>query len=114
MKFLARFFFKDIDGVELVLSGKKYIVPPMNFKTLIEITPQLKGLDGIVYRKIPTKAQLYCIAKIIHRALRRNYPFIHFSTVVNGLDMSSMGTNLTLVMSGSGAVSKGEAPAVNQ
>ena len=108
------FLFKNIAGVELDLSGKKYIVPPMNFKTIIAVTPLIKQLEGVAPGKIPSKDQLHAIGKIIHRALRRNYPFIRLSTVINGLDMQNMGTSLQHVMSGSGTVTKGEAKADSQ
>lgn len=110
----GRFFFKNIQGTELELSGKKYIVPPMNFKTIMAVTPLIKSLEGLNFGVIPSKPQLYAIAKIMHQTLRRNYPFIRLSTVINGLDMANMGTNLSVVMNGSGTVSKGEAKAGNQ
>jgi hypothetical protein len=108
------FFFKGLEGVELKLSGKTYIVPPMNFKTIIRANPLFKDLAGFQVGVMPTETHLYCIARIIHLALRRNYPFIRLSTVINGLDMANMDSNLVLIMTGSGAVSKGEAKAVSQ
>lgn len=107
-------FFKKIDGIELKLSGKTYIVPPLNFRSIIAVTPHFEELKGLGAGGMPTKKQLHSIAKIIHKALRRNYPFIRFSTVIDGLDMHNMGDCLTKVMNGSGATTKGEAAADSQ
>ena len=107
-------FFKRIEGIDLKLSGKTYVMPPMNFCSIIAVTPHFEQLKGLGAGGMPTKKQLHAIAKIIHKALRRNYPFIRFSTVINGLDMHNMGDALTKAMHGNKEQPKGEAAAGNQ
>lgn len=110
---IDKLFAKKIAGVDIVLNGETFVVAPMNFKTIIALTPVIKTLGDMRPGVMPSKTQLYSIAKIIHKALKRNYPFIRLSTVISGLDMQNMGASLTQVMGGSGAVKQGEAVAGN-
>jgi hypothetical protein len=113
---LKGFFFKNIAGVPMVLGSKTYIAPPLNFKSLIEVMPLIKTLEGVAPGTIPNKEQLKVIGVIIHKALRRNYPFLRLSTVMNGLEIATMNTNFAAIINGStaGAQSSGEAVAGGQ
>jgi len=96
----------------LVLNNKEYVVLPLNLKTIIEISPLLKSMENITAEKMPTTEDFKNITQIVFSALRRGNPEITFDEVAEGLDMQNMMQALTVIMSVSGAVNRGEVKAV--
>lgn len=89
-----------IDGVRITLSGQDYIAPPLNFRALRRLQPELEQLAQLGGPL--SDAQIEAVCKIVHAALTRNYPQIELSAVEDGLDLGNMGSVIEAVMAQSG------------
>lgn len=104
-----------IDGSKIILGGKEYTVPPMNFKTLIKASPLFKSLEKLGTRQMPSEEDFTNIVTLLQMALQRNYPEITFDEVAESLDLTNIQTIMTKIMMDSGAQkSSGEAMADSQ
>ncbi len=98
-----------IDGVEIKLGRKALIVPPLNFKALQRLRPQIKLLAGIgVGGEEITDEQLDAVYEVVHTALLRNYPNMSREDLTDSLDLGNVGLVLKAIMSGSGLTPSGE------
>lgn len=94
---------KMIDGKEVVIGDKTYIVPPLNFASLKKLQPTLNTLslqtDNI---------DINALAEVIQVAISRNYPRIKKKTIVKNLDLKNFKTIIDSIMEASGLKSAGE------
>ena len=102
-----------IEGAKLVLGGREFIVPPLNFKALRALTPKLGILAGL--GAVPTSEQFDVVVDLVHAALTRNYPDMGKDELEELLDLGNLSTALEAVMGASGMVRGGEveSPGVN-
>lgn len=98
----------------VTLGDKTYKVMPMNFKTLIKISPLLKSLEKVTASALPDQEDFENIVNIIVYALERANPDINFDIVADNLDMKNIMGVLADIMKASGATNMGEAKAVSQ
>ena len=101
-----------IQGTEIELGGVKYTVAPMNFATLIKVTPLLKSFAALG-NKQPNEEDFKNIVTIMQLAINRNHPEVTFDMVAESLDMVNMSEIMAKIMSTAGTVNKGEAQAGN-
>lgn len=94
--------FQSLDGAQLKLGKEPLTVPPLNFKALRAHAAELKTMQG----GLPLSADadtiggyVAAVAKVVHAALRRNYPHISPEWVEDNLDMGNI-TEVTLVVMG--------------
>jgi hypothetical protein len=99
-----------IDGVSMKLGRRTYVVPPLNFKALRNLRPQMELLNSIEVNAttIPDNV-LTAIVQIVHTAIKRNYPDITIDEVDDAIDLGNQGSIIKAVMTGSGLVPSGEA-----
>jgi hypothetical protein len=101
-----------IEGVEIKLGDKTYVVPALNFKLLkkhkadIEVitsaTPDA-GLDTEIADRV---------VKVVHAALTRNYPNITLDEIEDGLDLRNNRNVMGALLGQSGFVAAGESKAL--
>lgn len=94
--------FQLLDGSILKLGREQLTVPPLNFRALRAHAAELKIMQG----GLPLSADadtiggyVAAVAKVVHAALRRNYPHISPEWVEENLDMRNI-TEVTLVVMG--------------
>ena len=96
-----------IDGINIKMAGKEYVVPPLNFKQLRELKPQIESLNGIA--GAPDDVQIGAVIQIVLAALSRNYPDLTQDDIETMIDLSNLKTVIGAIMGVSGLVASGEA-----
>jgi len=98
-----------------MLGGIEYVVPPLSFRQLQNLQPEIAKLSTIG-NSIPSLDQLTTVATIVQSALSRNYPDVTIDTVLDALDLGNMNKIIPAIMGVSGLEAKrgesGEAVAV--
>ena len=87
-----------VRGIELVLGGETWVVPPLSLGALEQLQPKLKAFTGDVM----DGAQLGVVLDVTHAALRRNYPDITRETVGEMIDVGTFMSVFEAVMDVSG------------
>ena len=86
----------NIPGVELQLGGGTYIVPPLNAAAVKQYREQVASFfTGAV-------PDIEVVCKLLHAALRRNYPDTKLEDVEAWVDYGNMITIMDTVMHTSG------------
>ena len=98
-----------IDGVAVKMGNMQYTVPPMNFKLLKKLNPQMTQITAVV--GTPTEAQTEAIIDVVHGCLLRNYPEITRDEIEENLDLGNTQSVIKAIMGVSGLVASGEAKA---
>jgi len=94
----------EFPGVPVELGSKKLIMPPLNFRQLKELKPELAAINNLAKMEgleIPDDAR-EALVKVVHAALSRNYPQLSPEEVEDGLDMYNMQTTMKAVAGVSG------------
>ncbi len=94
-----------IDGVVVRMGGRDWTVPPLSFKQLRGLQPQLELLAKLAGTASPR--DIGVISDIVLAALSRNYPEITLDEVEAVLDLGNAGRVITAILTGSG-LSRGE------
>ena len=100
-----------IDGVLINIGTKTYTVPPLNFKRLRLLKPEIELLAGV--SGAPSAEQMDAMIQIIHSALERNYPELSKEDVEEMLDLGNAPKVLNAIMGVAGFQASGETTAVN-
>lgn len=90
----------DRGGVWVQIGMEEYRIPPLGFgaiRELEESLPLLNGMSGF-----PTEQQMDVVAKIIHLAMKRNYPDMTQQQVFDCLDLGNYRAIFDAVMALSG------------
>jgi len=108
---------KNRGGQWIPFGDEQYRVPPLGFRSIVELQDDVKSLAGIAGR-MPTQTEMQTIAGVVHAAMRRNYPSLTVDDVMDMIDIGNYRQLLDAVMNVSGfqrqpegAPSSGEAPA---
>lgn len=97
-----------IEGVDIKLGDKSYIVPPLNFRLLkkhkgdidaITAAAPGTGLDTTIADRV---------VAVVHAALSRNYPALTIEEVEDGLDLRNSKDVMGALLGQSGFVAAGE------
>lgn len=94
--------FQGLEGALLRLGLERLTVPPLNFKALRAHAAELKTMQGGLPLSADADtigAYVAAVAKVVHAALRRNYPHVSPEWVEENLDMRNI-TEVTLVVMG--------------
>lgn len=102
-----------IDGIEVKLGEKSYIVPPLNFKALKTIQPIIDRIGNMKASKL-TISQMDDVIAVIHAAIQRNYPEVTVGYLEEVVDLGNAGKLLMSIMGASGFTEAGEAKPVSQ
>lgn len=93
-----------IEGQSINLGGAERVIPPLNFKALRTLKPELDrfaagsvGADGKF-----GDDDIDAIVKVAHAALIRNYPDVTLEEVEDWIDFGNMGAVITAVMAQTG------------
>lgn len=89
-----------VPGVEMLLGGTCYVVPPLNVAAIKQHRQAMSELlaDG--------KPDMELVAKLLHAALARNYPTLALATVEDCVDFGNVVDIIDVVMNVSGLVQK--------
>ncbi|OYW88953.1 MAG: hypothetical protein B7Z23_12325 [Pseudomonadales bacterium 32-61-5] len=104
---------KLIKGTAIEMDGIEYIVPPLTLGAIQELQPEVEKLADPT---VGGSERFAGMAKIVHRAMLRNYPDLTIERVKNELlDMGNVFEVTNAVMGASGFMPKtmGEALAVS-
>ncbi len=91
-----------VEGVIVRMGGRDWTIPPLTFKQLRRLQPQLERLARI--NAAATPEQIGAVSEIVQAALSRNYPEITVEEVEDMLDLGNAGRVITAILSGSGLV----------
>jgi hypothetical protein len=103
-----------VSGTWVALGDQEYLVPPLNFKALREITPKIASmkLDGAT---LPTADDITTMIEVSYAAISRNYPDITKDDLEERIDMGNFIALFQSVIKVSGLEPvPGEAAAVSQ
>src|SRR5581483_9382921 len=95
-----------IDGVIVHMGGRDWTVPPLTFKQLRRLQPQLERLATIGAAATPE--QIVAVSEIVQAALSRNYPNFTIDDVEEMLDLGNAARVIAAILTGSG-LTTGEA-----
>lgn len=67
---------KDNGGEWVRIGSIEVLAPPLNFRALRELLPIIKSLPSVLSNggQLPAEEHVRSVSKVIHTALRRNYP----------------------------------------
>ena len=65
---------KNRGGTWVRLGDELYRIPPLAFRSVVDLQDDVAGLADMGQR--PTPAQMDVVARIVHSAMARNYPSI--------------------------------------
>jgi len=88
-----------IEGVKLTLGGREFVVPPLSFKALRELTPRWPELTGM--GDVPTGEQIDVVLGVVHSALIRNYPDLTLEDLEDLVDLGNLPKCLMAAMGAS-------------
>jgi len=87
-----------IDGAEIKMGGKLWVVPALSFKQVKRLLPTM----GRVGSGNVTPENMGDMAEVVHAALSRNYPDVTLDDVEDMLDLSNALSLFLAVMGQSG------------
>lgn len=90
------------DGATVRMGGRDWTVPPLTFRQLRRLQPQLERLARI--NAAATPEQIGAVSEIVQAALSRNYPDITVDEVEDMLDLGNAGRVIAAILSSSGLV----------
>lgn len=97
---------KLIKGVAVEMDGIEYTIPPLTLGAIQDLQPEVERMAD---PKTTGPERFNSMAKIVHRAMLRNYPDLTIERVKNELlDMGNVFEVTNAVMGGSGFVPKGD------
>ena len=86
------------DGVTVKMGGVGYVVPPLSFKQLKRLMPEIEAMQK---EASPIK-NMETTVKITHAALSRNYPDLTLDDVEDMVDLKNIKEITEAVMGSSG------------
>ncbi len=95
-----------IPGTVINLSGKAYLLPPLNFRSFKLHKEFLGAAISGIFDKSSTMDSMEKLAEVVHSALVRNYPDLSLETVEDGLDFGNVQGVFQALMTTSGLVDK--------
>lgn len=95
-----------VDGVIVSMGGKDFTVPPLTFKQLRTLEPEINKLSNI--QGAPSEEQMDAVVNVIHSALSRNYQEITKDEVEDMLDLGNLQKVIGAIMGVSGLTVLGE------
>ena len=99
-----------IEGVEMKIGRQTLIVPPLNFKSLRRLRPQISLLGALDANAAEMSDEAVdALFEIIHTALRRNYPNLAREQIEEDLDIANAPKIITAIMNSAGLTRSGEA-----
>lgn len=99
-----------IDGTEIKIGRINRVVPPLNFKQLRRLAPQLATLSAMSSTESQiTDEQYAAMLDVVHAALMRNYPNLSREDLEEDFDLANAPKILSAVMARSGLDRSGEA-----
>lgn len=87
-----------IPGVPVQIGTKTYVIAPLTFRQLKQLTPQLNSLP----QGRPSAEQLEPVMDVIAAALSRNYPELTRDQLEDMIDISNMGAVVLAALNASG------------
>lgn len=97
------------EGMPITIGGVEYIVPPLSFRKVKQLQPEIDKLSQINAASVTANSSeaTEVMIKIIHSALQRNYPEITIDELEDMLDLANVRTIIQAVMGISGFVPGG-------
>jgi hypothetical protein len=92
-----------IDGVQIRMGGREFLVPPLNLKTIRRLEPKLANLSTV---NPSDPSNLDDVVEIVHAALSRNYPDLGRDEIEDLLDMGNLNEVIVAIMGISGLKKK--------
>ncbi len=81
-----------IDGREITLGGKVYVLPPLNFAALRRLAPKIQEVGGAFLsgNLFVDMEKALVVSELVHAALKRNYPEITLEEVEEAVDFDNI------------------------
>jgi len=92
-----------IEGVNITLGGRDYIVPALNFRALRACQPDLDLISHTDEGAFGAE-RMAAICRIAHAAIRRNYADVTIDEIEDGIDLNNVADVITAVLGQSGLV----------
>lgn len=93
---------KNRGGRWVTFGDEQYRVPPLAFRSVVDLQDEVEGLRGMGVK--PTPQQMATMTKIVHAALSRNYPSLKPADVEDMMDIGNYQELLNAVLNVSGFV----------
>ena len=85
-----------IDGIELKVGIRTFVVPPLNFKRVRQLRAKLVDISYV--RGVPTDEQMDLIVEVCTSAIERNYPDVKKAELNELLDLGNAAGVLRAIM----------------
>lgn len=93
---------KHRGGRWITFGDEQYRVPPLGFRSVVELQDEVEGLRGMGPK--PNAAQMATMTKIVHAAIVRNYPSMTPQGVEDMMDLGNYQELLNAVLNVAGFV----------
>jgi hypothetical protein len=90
-------------GVDVVIGGTVYTVPPLAIRKLREMMPKIQSIE-IEPSGLPSEGSMEDVIDVMHAALSRNYTALDREELAEALDIISFPKTLNAVFGASGLV----------
>lgn len=87
---------KNRGGEWVRLGDELYRIPPLAFRSVVELQDDVAGLREMGAR--PSPEQMNVVARIVHSAMARNYPALTIEEVLDMLDLGNYQEVLSAVL----------------
>lgn len=97
------------EGVNVVMGGKEWIVPPLTLKQLRRLSKNMATISALGSAPAPTALSdevIDSVLEVVHSALSRNYPELTLEDLGDMVDMRNMVRVMNAVMGVSGLAAK--------
>jgi len=93
-----------IEGVEINIAGRDYIVPALNFKSIRKLKAEIALISDVEAAKADGfgSDRMEAICKVAHAAFARNYPNLTLEELQDMVDLNNSGEIINAVMGISG------------
>lgn len=102
-----------VEGVEMKFGRKMMVIPPLTFKQLRLLRPQLSLLSSLKATDEVSDEVHTAMMQIVHTAVRRNYPNVSIEEIEDSLDLANRDKIIRAVMGVSGLIQGEGKPATN-
>lgn len=98
-------------GRWVVVGSELYLVPALSLGSVVAMQNEVDSLKAIATSGRPTAEQMDIVVRLVHAAIKRNYPDMAIEEVGDMIDLDNYSDLLSAVLSISGFKREGSSPA---
>jgi hypothetical protein len=91
-----------LEGISVKMKGQDYIIPPLNFKSIRKLQPDIEALGTIVPGAAMTGDQIDTVMRVILTAMERNYPDLTAGELEDLVDLGNLKAIIDAILGVSG------------